>query len=170
MRRRDGDWYWPNLSLENQHPHPSYIYRRLLRSCHPRWSTFATRLARLDTIRHSLSTCFWPAAVTRNNHCQGFRRGGVTQHRGSFRPRNCGCANGEDSSFQGRDRRLSRRSTVARSYAYPALPEVRRLQERRPNKFPTFGQFQHLSSIHVPSAKKSIFAGVQQQPRRDSLL
>ena len=66
--------------------------------------------------------------------------------------------------------RRPRRPPLGRPDVDPTLPEVRGVQQGRPQQLPAAGQLHPLPAVHVPPAALAVPAGLQQLTGRDVLL
>lgn len=67
MRRRDGNWYWSDISMENQFHHTPDICCYLFRGGYSCGSTSFSWIPGSYPIRYPLSTCIGADALARDN-------------------------------------------------------------------------------------------------------
>ena len=77
LRRRDRDWYRPDLRMEDQRHHSAHCYGGVFRGRDARRPASTTRLPRSDPIRDALSTFFWPTTAACDHDCTQFCRSRV---------------------------------------------------------------------------------------------
>ena len=106
--RRNGDWYWPDISVEHQCLNTQNLCCRLLRGRNTCWPAITTGVSRTHPIRHSLPTFLRRNEVTSDHRRSQFCRGWFTQYRRFVRPGGCRGIDVEDRRFQSGDRRFPR--------------------------------------------------------------
>jgi len=103
MGRRNRDWNWTNLGVEDLLNLAQNCQRSLLRSRYSRRTNSRPWSKRNGSVRYALPTFVWTIPITSDYDREELRRGGQSSDFRQLRSRGSGRIDGEDRSVQGRD-------------------------------------------------------------------
>ena len=84
--RRDWNWYWSNISMEDQCTHSTNRNGCIFWGRDSSWSTITTRLSWSHPIRYTLSTFIWTATTARHDYRSQLCQSWLSTCCGFFRP------------------------------------------------------------------------------------